>query len=78
MSENTYLSPAAIRSAENLGIIVAQTRKARGYSQQEFGDIAGVGRRFISELENGKETAQLGKILQVLTALGLDLLVKAR
>jgi hypothetical protein len=30
-----------------------------------------VGRRFVIELERGKETAQLGKVLQVLHALGV-------
>jgi HTH-type transcriptional regulator/antitoxin HipB len=78
MPENTYLSPTLIRSSAQLGVVVAQARKLRGYSQQEFADIAGVGRRFVSDLENGKATVQLGKILQVLTALGLDIEVKPR
>jgi len=78
MPENTYLSPMLIRSSAQLGVVVAHARKLRGYSQQEFADIAGVGRRFVSDLENGKATVQLGKILQVLTALGLDIEVKPR
>lgn len=57
---------------------MAQARKSRKYSQQEFADLTGVGRRFISELESGKPTAEIGKVLQVLTALGLDLELKAR
>lgn len=67
-----------VRSVEDIGARVAQMRKAKGYSQQSFADLAGVGRRFVSELESGKPTAEIGKILQVLTALGLDLEVKAR
>ncbi|WP_074797913.1 helix-turn-helix transcriptional regulator [Devosia psychrophila] len=57
---------------------VANARKGRGYSQQEFADLAGVGRRFLSELENGKPTAEIGKVLQVLTALGIDMQLKVR
>lgn len=57
---------------------MAQSRRTKGYSQQEFADLAGVGRRFISNLENGKPTAEIGKVLQVLTALGLDLELRAR
>lgn len=67
-----------VRSVEDIGARVAQMRKARGYSQQSFADLAGVGRRFVSELESGKPTAEIGKILQVLTALGLDLELKVR
>ncbi|WP_428040612.1 hypothetical protein [Devosia psychrophila] len=40
--------------------------------------MAGVGRRFLSELENGKPTAEIGKVLQVLTALGIDMQLKVR
>lgn len=78
MAENTYPTRLSIRSPEQLGGAVAHSRKAKGYSQQEFADLAGVGRRFVSDLENGKPTAEIGKVLQVLTALGLDLELRAR
>ena len=78
MSENIYPSRISIRSPEQLGDAVARSRKIKGYSQQEFADLAGVGRRFVSDLENGKPTAEIGKVLQVLTALGLDLELRAR
>lgn len=66
------------RSLHDLGALIAQTRKARNYSQQELADISGVGRRFLSELEGGKPTAEIGKVLQVLTALGIDVELKVR
>lgn len=78
MAENTYPSPAVVRSSEQLGLAVAEARKGRGYSQQQFADLAGVGRRFVSDLENGKSTAEIGKVLQVLTALGIDMQLKVR
>lgn len=78
MSENTYSPPTAVRSSEDLGLAVASARKGRGFSQQQFADLAGVGRRFVSDLENGKSTAEIGKVLQVLTALGIDMQLKAR
>lgn len=78
MDENTYSSPTVVRSSEDLGLVVATARKGRGYSQQRFADLAGVGRRFVSELESGKPTAEIGKVLQVLTALGIDMQLKAR
>jgi len=67
-----------ILSPEQLGAFVAVRRKAKRLSQQDFGDLAGVGRRFVSELEGGKETAQIGKVMKVLQALGIDLVVRER
>lgn len=67
-----------IRSLDQLGDFVQTRRKAKGLTQQEFADLAGVGRRFVSELEAGKPTAEIGKALKVLNALGIDLTVKDR
>ena len=50
--------------------IVRTVRKAQGLRQDELAGAAGVGLRFIVDLEAGKPTAQLGKALQVLEALG--------
>ncbi|KKB12116.1 hypothetical protein VE25_08615 [Devosia geojensis] len=71
-------SSEMIRTIKDLGRRVAEQRRARNYTQQHFADLAGVGRRFVSELEDGKATAEIGKVLQVLNALGLDLVVKDR
>ena len=56
--------------AAEIGDIVRKTRKAAGLRQDELAGAAGVGLRFIVDLEAGKPTAQIGKTLQVLTALG--------
>jgi y4mF family transcriptional regulator len=61
------LSPAEI------GNIVRTTRKAVGLRQDELAGAAGVGLRFIVDLEAGKPTAQIGKTLQVLAALGCSI-----
>lgn len=66
MSRRT-LTPAEI------GDIVRATRKAIGLRQDELAGAAGVGLRFIVDLEAGKPTAQIGKTLQVLSALGCSL-----
>jgi y4mF family transcriptional regulator len=58
------LTPAAV------GEIVRSTRKACRMRQDELAGAAGVGLRFVVDLEAGKPTAQLGKALQVLAALG--------
>lgn len=44
-----------------------------GLRQGELADLAGVSERFVHALENGKSTAHLDKVLDVLRALGLHL-----
>ena len=56
----------------DIGNTVRAARKAQGLRQDEFAASADVGVRFLIELEAGKETAQLGKSLAVLAALGID------
>ncbi|MFA7487199.1 MAG: type II toxin-antitoxin system Y4mF family antitoxin [Lysobacteraceae bacterium] len=65
----------ALADARALGMAVRRTRKAHGLTQAELAGLAGTGPRFISELERGKESAELGKVLDVLAVLGLRLLL---
>ncbi len=73
MSEATTIPYGKITTPEQLGRLVRHQRKAQGATQAEFAALCGVGVRFISELENGKPTLELGKVLQVLHCLGLEL-----
>jgi len=57
----------------DIGNLVRATRKAAGLRQDELAGATGVGLRFIVDLEAGKPTAQIGKVLQVLAALGCSL-----
>ncbi|MBR4614663.1 MAG: helix-turn-helix transcriptional regulator [Kiritimatiellae bacterium] len=57
---------------KELGAFVSRTRKAQKVSQEVLAQAVGVGRRFIVELEAGKETLQTGKMLRVLDVLGID------
>lgn len=65
-------------TVEDIGRCVRAQRKAQGATQAEFAALCGVGVRFISELENGKPTMELGKVLQVLKCLGLEMHVRPR
>ncbi|WP_210328900.1 helix-turn-helix transcriptional regulator [Mesorhizobium amorphae] len=67
-----------IVSASDIGRLVRRAREVRHLSQQSFADLAGVGRRFLSELENGKPTLELGKVLKVAQAAGISLLARER
>lgn len=67
-----------IFTPSDLGSIIKAERKRQGFTQAEFAGLCGVGITFLSQLENGKETAELGKTLAVLTTLGLDVFVERR
>ena len=58
-------------SVKELGALVARVRKSQGISQLELSQAADVGRRFVVELEDGKETIQAGKMLKVMSVLGI-------
>jgi HTH-type transcriptional regulator / antitoxin HipB len=75
---NDSASAIPIASAHDLGQLVREARERRKLSQQAFADLAGVGRRFISELENGKATLEFDKVLQVASACGIDVQARPR
>lgn len=60
-----------INSTNDLGKIAKEKRKSLGLTQSELALTCGVGVRFIVEFENGKETAQIGKVLKILNSLGI-------
>lgn len=70
--------PSVIATSGDLGQLVRQMREQRKMSQQDFADLAGVGRRFLSELENGKTTLEFDKVLRVAGAAGIDLVAMPR
>jgi y4mF family transcriptional regulator len=67
-----------IHDSIELGALIRERRRAQGLRQEELALAAGTGRRFIGEVENGKPTARVGDVLNVLAALGLVIDVRAR
>jgi HTH-type transcriptional regulator / antitoxin HipB len=67
-----------IANPEQLGGVIRLKRKEIGLRQEVAAGMTGVGTKFLSQLENGKETAELGKALQVLQRMGLELYVFPR
>ena len=59
-------------------LVLRETRKTMGLTQQQFADLAGVGRRFVSECESGKPRLEFGKVIQVAKAGGIDLFARRR
>jgi HTH-type transcriptional regulator/antitoxin HipB len=62
-----------IETPEHLGHIIRKTRKVLGLTQPQLALAAGVGVRFIVELEAGKPTVRLENVLRVLQVLGITI-----
>jgi hypothetical protein len=62
----------------SVGSEVRAARKARGWSTRAAAARLGVSVRFLNELERGKATARLDKVIQALSGLGLEIKVAPR
>lgn len=75
---NLSISGTAIRSSVELGALVREQRKRLAMKQLDIAGLGNTGNRFIVELENGKPTLQLQKVLDVMDLLGLELIVRPK
>ena len=64
-----------IRSVADLGLALRATRKGSKVRLDDLADIAGVSKQFVSDVERGKQTVQLGLALRLLAEMGLSLTV---
>ncbi len=67
-----------ISTAKELGVQIKKRREKLQYTQSYVSEYTGLSISFISEVENGKETAQIGKVMQLIEILGMDLEIKER
>jgi y4mF family transcriptional regulator len=65
-------------TAEEIGRMVRATRKERRVTQADLALTSGTGLRFVIDLEKGKPTCQIGKVLNVLQTLGIELSLSGR
>ena len=65
-----------ISTVRELGQVIQNTRKGQGLTQVDISGLAHTGNRFVVDLENGKPTIQMQKVLDVLGLLGLELVVR--
>lgn len=64
-----------IPDSVTLGAIVKAQRNKLGLKQAEAAALCKVGTRFLSDLENGKNSLHIGKVFSVLHGLGLSLII---
>jgi HTH-type transcriptional regulator/antitoxin HipB len=58
-------------TAASIGPAIRAYREEAGLTQQELAEMAGLHRSYISELEQGKETEQMRRVLRLLKLLGV-------
>jgi y4mF family transcriptional regulator len=58
-------------TVQEIGQMVRESRKRLGVTQKDLALTSGTGLRFVIDLEKGKETCQIGKVLTVLHTLGI-------
>ena len=63
----------SIKSPDQLGLLIRAVRKHQKIRMDDVAGSAGVGPVFVREVERGKETVQLGKVMQILAELGVEL-----
>jgi y4mF family transcriptional regulator len=77
-SRGHQIAAAPVTSVADIGKLVKQARVCLGFNQQRFADLAGVGRRFVSELEAGKGSVETERVLRCCLAAGIDVFARAR
>lgn len=63
----------SISSSEDLGLLIRAVRKSTNVRQDDLSAVAGVSRQFAVDVERGKPTAQVGRVLLLLKELGVTL-----
>lgn len=66
-----YLIRYKIDTMKEIAAFIKEKRKAAGLTQEEFAVRAGLGLRFVRDLEQGKETVRMDKVNQALAMFGM-------
>ena len=67
-----------ITGAKSYGEAIRKRRKELGYTQAYLAEFSGFSVSFISDLERGKATAEIGKSIYLANLLGMDLYMENR
>ena len=67
--------PFRIYTPASLGDAIRHYRKEAGLTQAQLAELAGLRRSYLSELESGKETEQVKRVLRVLRQLGVRMTI---
>lgn len=65
----------SIQSVEQIGLVARFIRKSQSFDQVTMAAFSGNGLSFVSQFENGKKTVELGRVFQILSALGIEVVL---
>lgn len=68
----------SILNPTEFGSLLKKRRKQLHYTQKFLSDFSGLSISFISDVENGKDTVELGKALKLANLLGLNCVLEER
>ena len=66
------------RTTRQIGAIIRRARRSAGMNQTELGEKVGLRQATISNLERGEPATRLSTMLDVLSALGLEIIIDRR
>jgi HTH-type transcriptional regulator / antitoxin HipB len=72
------IAERSVRTAAELGELVRAQRARQALRQVDLAGLGNTGNRFVVELENGKPTVQLQKVLDLLDLLGLEVVIRPK
>ncbi|MCL1798095.1 MAG: helix-turn-helix transcriptional regulator [Eggerthellaceae bacterium] len=75
---NDSLTPTRVFSMEEIGAILRLRRKELGYTQEYIASLMGTSPRLIGEIERGRESVGIQKVLDLTTGLGIDITLCVR
>jgi len=71
-------SGMVVSSIQEIGGLIRMVRKEQGINQMVVAGLFGSGNRFVSDAENGKKTIQAQKLLDLLSMVGLEVVVRRK
>lgn len=71
-------TPHVVRTALDVGQMVKRQRNGMNLRQLDVAGLANTGNRLIVDVENGKPTVQLQKVLDLLDILGLEVVIQPK
>lgn len=72
------LGDISVSTAKDIGKAIRARRKMHSITQEQAAGMCNVGVRFLSELENGKPTLEIEKVMRVLEAFGFQCVIRPR
>ena len=67
-----------VNESREFGELIKARRKKLGYTQKYICEVSGISASYISDLENGKATVELGKAIFLANLLGIDVELNER